>query len=133
MSYTPHIWTTGETITAEKMNNLEDGIQDAGPWDAVIRLTHSNDSGEDTPANLVLSIVSGTFAEIYSKLQNGGCPCILVEYYHPWGIRFSAPMAYVVYVGDGAFTIVIAGVSGMSNLYLVYGSARWTSAGLSWV
>lgn len=29
MSYTPKVWTTGETITADKMNNIEQGIQEA--------------------------------------------------------------------------------------------------------
>ncbi len=29
MSYSEYTWQTGETITAEKLNNLEEGIQDA--------------------------------------------------------------------------------------------------------
>lgn len=29
MSYTKHAWVTGETITAEKLNNIEDGVDDA--------------------------------------------------------------------------------------------------------
>ena len=29
MSYTGHTWTTGETITADKMNNIEEGIAEA--------------------------------------------------------------------------------------------------------
>ena len=28
MSYTKHAWVTGETITAEKLNNIEDGVDD---------------------------------------------------------------------------------------------------------
>lgn len=28
MSYTKHTWVTGETITAEKLNNIEDGVDD---------------------------------------------------------------------------------------------------------
>lgn len=36
MSYTKHTWVTGETITAEKLNNIEDGIDgiDGGKQDA---------------------------------------------------------------------------------------------------
>lgn len=30
MSYEKHTWETGETITAEKLNNLEQGITNAG-------------------------------------------------------------------------------------------------------
>ena len=29
MSYSKHTWETGETITATKLNNLEDGLEDA--------------------------------------------------------------------------------------------------------
>ena len=29
MSYTQHEWTTGETITAAKLNNIEEGIEEA--------------------------------------------------------------------------------------------------------
>ena len=30
MSYTPNTWATGDTITAEKLNNMEQGIAGAG-------------------------------------------------------------------------------------------------------
>ena len=30
MSYTKQTWTTGETITADKLNHMEDGIDGAG-------------------------------------------------------------------------------------------------------
>lgn len=30
MSYTPNTWATGDTITAEKLNNMEQGIASAG-------------------------------------------------------------------------------------------------------
>jgi hypothetical protein len=30
MSYEKHTWETGETITAEKLNNLEDGVASGG-------------------------------------------------------------------------------------------------------
>ena len=30
MSYTPHTWVTGETITPERLNNIETGIASAG-------------------------------------------------------------------------------------------------------
>lgn len=29
MSYTPHTWVDNETITAAKLNNIEDGVQEA--------------------------------------------------------------------------------------------------------
>jgi hypothetical protein len=30
MSYTPTTWQTGDTITAEKLNKLENGVANAG-------------------------------------------------------------------------------------------------------
>ena len=34
MAYEKHTWETGETITAEKLNNLEDGVQEAASGDS---------------------------------------------------------------------------------------------------
>ncbi len=95
MSYTPTTWATGDTITAAKLNNMEDGIANAGGgWDAIIRLTHADNSGPDNYTNLTPSIVEGTFADLTAKLQDGGCPCILVQYCHPWGERWAVPMVH---------------------------------------
>lgn len=43
MSYTKHTWVDGETITAAKMNNIEEGIDDAG-------------NVEPTPSALVVNV-----------------------------------------------------------------------------
>lgn len=128
MSYTPKTWHTGDTVTATDLNNIENGIANSSPWDAVIRLMHTNDSGPDAPANLTLSIVSGTFAQLYAKINNGGCPCILVEYYHPsWGILHASPIAYIIYSSSQGLTICIAGYSRVNNQFGVIGELAWTS------
>lgn len=126
MSYTPHEWQNDELITAAKMNNIEEGIAEGGSggWDAVIRLTHSNDSGADTQGNLTPSIVSGSFADLYAKCDDGKCPCILVEYYHPLGGQYSAPMGYIVYFGS-TILIKIAGFSALSNGFINFGMLAW--------
>ena len=125
MSYTPNTWSNGDTITAAKLNNIEQGIvsveNNSGGWDAIIRLTHADNSGGDTIENLTPSIISGTFAELTSKYQNGGFPCILVQYYHPWGTRFSAPM--IAGFGADANTIYITIKMPFSNTGL---PAIWT-------
>ena len=128
MSYTPTTWNTGDTVTASAMNKIENGIANAGgsSWDAVIRLTHSNDSGADVPAHLTTSIVSGTFADLSAKLSNGGFPCILVEYYHlMFSIRFSAIMGYVDYFSSTAIGILIAGFSPIGDSYKTFGRIIW--------
>lgn len=40
MSYTPHTWQSGETVTAEKLNALEQGVGSGG---GVLKATFSND------------------------------------------------------------------------------------------
>ena len=35
MSYEPHTWTTGELITAEKLNAMEQGIGTSGEQDTL--------------------------------------------------------------------------------------------------
>lgn len=129
MSYTPTEWKNGDTITATAMNKIENGIANAGgtTWDAVIRLTHLDNSGPDTTANLTPSIVSGTFSDIDNKVSNGGCPCILVEYVHPWGMRYSVPMAYLVYITDGFLRLSVAGFSTITDTFLKIGILEWDS------
>lgn len=128
MSYTPTTWTTGDTITASAMNKIENGIANAGNgYDAVIRLTHGENSGQDIPVNLTPSIISGTYAALYAKLSNGGCPCILVEYSHAWGVQYAVPMGYVVYCTAAAVTIRIAGYSFMGREFIEFGTLIWSS------
>lgn len=61
MAYEKHTWETGETITAEKLNNLEDGVSGSGG----ILCVREQDDG----AYIVLD---KTFNEISTHLQSGG-------------------------------------------------------------
>lgn len=133
MTYTPNTWATGDTITAAKLNNMEDGIANAGSgWDAIIRLTHGDNSGLDTTANLTPSIVSGTYASLVAKMQGGGCPTILVEYVHPWGNRFAAPMIGGILVNPSSLYVKIAGYFPSTDDWQAFG-LRWDSNDtLSW-
>lgn len=47
MSYTPTTWTTGDTITATKLNKIENGIANAGGA-AVVKLTKNGPEGTFT-------------------------------------------------------------------------------------
>ena len=131
MSYTPTNWSTGDTITASAMNKIENGIANAGGinWDAIIRLTHTNDSGPDDYTSLTPSIVSGTFADLSTKIGNDEYPLILVEYIHPWGMRFAVPMAYINNCESTGILLTICGYSfmnGSTNRMLF--SLHWTSS-----
>ena len=44
MSYTPHTWASGETITAAKLNALEQGVAEGGGG-AIIYHTYDVDNG----------------------------------------------------------------------------------------
>ena len=39
MAYTPTVWQTGDTITAEKLNKLENGVANTGGYDIVFTKT----------------------------------------------------------------------------------------------
>lgn len=136
MTYTPTEWTTGDTITAAKLNNIEEGIAEAaqsgGGWDAIIRLTHANNSGPDTTANLTPSIMSGTYASLVAKMQGDGCPTILVEYVHPlWGIMFANPMISGITANQDSLRITIAGYFPVSESQVL--GLSWDSTDtLSW-
>lgn len=58
MAYTKQTWTTGDTITASKLNHMEDGIAEGGGGGALI-------------VTEVDSTLDKTFAEIYNALSSG--------------------------------------------------------------
>ena len=60
MSYTPHTWVDNETITAAKLNNIEDGVQEA-----------AQSGGGALIVNYVSGALDKTFLEIYTALRDG--------------------------------------------------------------
>ncbi len=96
MSYTKHEWVTNETITAAKMNNIEDGIEEAaqsggGGLDGIITIYHDNNSTHD----YVLVIESGTFSALASKLNNDITPAILVKVFDELTGTKGSALAYI--------------------------------------
>lgn len=62
MSYTPTTWQTGDTITAEKLNNMESGIENANePFIVTCTPTSQNYSG----------VMDKTVAEINEAYEAG--------------------------------------------------------------
>ena len=62
MSYTKQTWATGDTITAAKLNHMEDGIAGGGAL----------------MANLVGDALDKTWSEIDTAIRNG-IPCLYAE------------------------------------------------------
>ena len=70
MSYTKQTWTTGDTVTATKLNHMEDGIAGAGAsYDVVIKL----DKGfaDESLSDADLHLVKGDYASVMAKATNG--------------------------------------------------------------
>jgi len=63
MSYTKNTWATGDTITAAKLNNMEDGIEAAADdypgYDVVIHLVNGIEMSAATP-----TLVKGLWSTI---------------------------------------------------------------------
>ena len=95
MSYTPTEWETGQTITAEKLNKLEQGVAGAGGGSDLPEVTandkdkylHTNASTGDLEwsavsggGGLVVTITGGdmnkTYNEIKQALQSGPVVCV---------------------------------------------------------
>ena len=62
MAYTPTTWVTGDTVTATKLNKLEQGVANAG---SAVIITETNNGTLDK-----------TFAEIYDLIHSG-TPCYI--------------------------------------------------------
>lgn len=88
MSYTPHTWVDNETITAAKLNNLEEGVQEAaqsgGGKVAAVSIKYSGWEGSVGFYVAYARDVNGTLS-IESPMQ---------EYYSysPYGSNFYIPV-----------------------------------------
>lgn len=92
MSYTKQTWAIGDTVTATKLNHMEDGIAGAGGYDAEITIT-----GVDY-SNLTGTIISGDYATLSSMIANNTLPVVKVNILSPsTGVNFGG----TVYQGEG--------------------------------
>ena len=79
MAYTPTTWATGDTITAAKMNKLENGVANAG---SVLIVTYNNDTGrlDKTVQEIYDAMESGT--PVYLNYKYGTLPTDFVSQKH---------------------------------------------------
>lgn len=61
MSYTPNTWQTGDTVTAEKLNNIESGIVNNDIFIIHLTPTSQDMSGTmaETPAEITAAVSAG--------------------------------------------------------------------------
>lgn len=124
MSYVKHTWVDNETITASKLNNIEDGIDEAaqsgGGYDAEISIYHDNNSGHDP----VITIISGTFSELSALLQNNIAPFVLVRIFDEMNYVYTSTTAVPIYLFNSdyiEFAINITSVYDGGGVYKYFG------------
>lgn len=77
MAYEKQNWVCGDTLTAEKLNHMEDGIEDAsqsGGDKLIIRVSNVTTEGED-----VKTTFDKTWQEVHDALANGNTAIIINE------------------------------------------------------
>lgn len=65
MSYEKHTWETGETITADKLNNIENGIAKGGLIETI-----ENERG---------LVLQASYNDVISFVESGILPFIIIE------------------------------------------------------
>ena len=82
MSYTPTTWTTGDTITATKLNKMEQGIASAGGgYDFVITGDYENSDWDN------VTLASGSYSDLVTMLQNDTIPSGILYFNYDDAVR----------------------------------------------
>lgn len=103
MSYTPNTWQTGDTITAAKLNNMEQGIASAG---GVLIVNESNKTLDKTWQTISDAGFSVLHSQLNGQLLQFGCVedegDYLVTY---WTFGLTEPMLYIADSASGYPTL----------------------------
>lgn len=51
MSYEPHVWVAGETVTPSKLNHLEQGVAEGGGGVYIVECEVEETEDNDTPVD----------------------------------------------------------------------------------
>ncbi len=89
MSYEKHTWETGETITAEKLNNLENGVASSGEGNGdIFKVNFVMESGSNNiVSNKTQKDICDAFDEDkpvfgFARIGGGGVYCLSSVYYN---------------------------------------------------
>ena len=121
MAYT---WTTGETITAEKLNNT------GGGWDLVVKMSTLVPISTST-----FTVISGDTAEnLYDKFVDGNPIAILLLGYNMSGNNASAkPWICYAFTTSVPDTIFFVGISSGYETWPSWAQIQYDSNGISFV
>ncbi len=93
MSYTPTTWMTGDTITATKLNKLEQGVANGGGYDLVIASRAGINTGVQSINSW--SIIEGSIEACEEKLDNNEpINAIVIIWDQQWSIDPPNDMKY---------------------------------------
>ena len=127
MSYTPTTWTSGDTITASKLNKIEQGIAESGSgggWDIIIKVVGTL-GGSNTTYTL---LTDGTAADLYDKLLAYDPVTCLVIIIGGSGMYFQAePYVCTIHTYSVVDTLYISHSSWPSGHSICF-----NSSGVSW-
>ena len=128
MSYTPTQWQTGDTITAQALNNMESGIENANePFIVTLTPTSEDFSGtmDKTPQEIynaykanrqICAKILGIYSDEYTDLWAFMTSAVLREYTIPSGSYVEARFEFVLEYGENTF-LVQAETSAYGNVY----------------
>lgn len=121
MSYTPTTWTTGDTITATKLNKIEQGIADAGGGGLGIDVIVYINGSDFATATAI-----GDFATVSAKLENDQPVIGYILFYSKTTTNISmnalTPLYYIYYeYDDPVITLAMDSIQGWN----------WTENGLT--
>ncbi len=74
MAYEPHDWQTGETITADKLNHIENGIMNNSNENNLVILPF--DQAGNT---IVTTLTYSDITDIYTKYQSGNSVILMIN------------------------------------------------------
>lgn len=93
MSYVKTVWETGDVITAEKLNNLENGVEAVGSGVLSVGV---NEDGET---------LKSKWQEIYDAMSSGKSCFITIVFPEFIGTGVSHQQIFGAYVDDGSYLI----------------------------
>lgn len=120
MSYTPTTWVTGDTITATKLNKLEQGVANAGGGGGIDAFVYKARGTDDWQ-------IIGDFSSALAKVQDGvplSAVCLMNRLSSSVDCGWYAPQLLGTYYEDNtqSINLVISSVEGFT----------WTSSGVSY-
>ena len=103
MAYTPKTWECGDTITADDLNHIEQGVANAGGGSAPLEI-HRNDDGNSIVLDKTWQEISDAFPNAFLETTEDGAV-------------IKVPLTTVAYIEEAEeqhrYVVIIESVSGM--------------------